>query len=372
MKTESSSRLAVPARPPLEVRARAGRLSPAVALSAPARDAILATAALIGAVALGSGGFAYVDPALLGYLGATLVAAFATTWRLSAFWRRPASAFYARALVAAVTSPYRLPRAAGDAARDLAMQEPIRRRSRARWIAHLLLSLGTMASFAITLPLVFGWMHFAAAGESGYRLVVLTIPVLRLAVDGPAAWMLFHGLSLAAVAVVLGAAYLLLVRLRARRLPGTATAADLGPLALLAIVALTGLALPASRDWPALFAAAAWAHQAAVVVLLVALPFSKLGHVLVRPLQIGARAVRADDQAWEACAGCGARLAPVAQREAVASLLGGSGGAAAPGLATCPACRRRQLAIAQSAAARSRAGIAHEPGGGPEPLREAV
>src|SRR5690606_2332324 len=65
---------------------------------APVRDAALATAALLLAIVAGSGFLEHVDPALLGYLGATVVAFAGFTWRASAFWRRRPSAFYARAL----------------------------------------------------------------------------------------------------------------------------------------------------------------------------------------------------------------------------------------------------------------------------------
>jgi hypothetical protein len=320
---------------------------PAVLL--PLRDATLATAALLVAVAVGSGGFAGLDPALLGYLGATLVAAFALTWRASAFWRRPASAFYARALLASLRQPRRLRRAVACAGRDLAAQDFIRRRSPARWVAHLLLSTGTMAGFAVTLPLVFGWMHFIAAGERHYRMVVFTVPAVRFDVDGVVGWLLFHALGLAAVAVVIGAVYFLAARLRARRLPGATAGFAIAPLLLLLAVALTGLALPASRGWPAAFRLAARLHQASVMVLLIALPFSKLAHVLVRPLQLGARAVRAPGAPQRRCSSCAAPLAPTAQQQAVAALLARRGVDSAAHRDRCPACRRRQVAAAQSA-----------------------
>jgi MFS transporter, NNP family, nitrate/nitrite transporter len=313
------------------------------------RDASLATLILVAAIAAGSGGFASIDPALLGYLSATVVAAFGVSWRMSAFWRRPASAFYARALLASLAKPQRLRRTVVFAHRDLIAQGFIRRRSLVRWMAHLLLSLGTLASFAITVPLVCGWMHFVPSGERDYQMVLSTVPTVRFAVDGVFAWLVFHALSLAAVAVVLGATYFLVVRMRARRLPGTTASFAIAPLLLLLTVALTGLALPASREWPGAFRVAALLHQAAVVVLLVAIPFSKLGHILIRPLQLGARAVRAGDAAWQTCAGCGARLAPVAQQQAVAALLAQRGMPLASHLDHCQACRRRTLSATQAA-----------------------
>jgi hypothetical protein len=303
----------------------------------PLRDATAATVLLLAAVWAGSGGFAHLDLALLGYLGATVVAAFGTVWRISTAWRRPAAAFYLRALW------HR--RAVPGAGRDLAAQGFIARRSWLRWSAHMLLSLGTLASFAITLPLVFGWMRFQAEGQSTYRILVASQPAGRFALDGPVAWLLFHALSLAAVAVVLGALYFLAVRWRARRLPGVATSFHLGPLLLLLAVALTGLALPATRGRPDLFPIAAAVHELTVIVLLVAMPFSKLSHLLIRPLQLGAQVVRRPEAERVACTGCGAPLAPAAQIDAVAALLRERG---LGFQRVCPGCRRRQVAQTQA------------------------
>jgi hypothetical protein len=313
----------------------------------PLLDATLATTAAIAAVGAGSRGFADLDHALLGYLGGTLVAVFATTYRASAFYRRPASAFYARAVLSALRSPRRLRATLAAAGRDLAAQRFVARRSRTRWAAHLLLSLGTLAGVAITVPLVFGWMHFAADGERGYRVVLAGFWAGRFALGGVIAWAVFHALAVAAVAVVLGASYFLLVRLRARRLPETATAFHMAPLLLLLIVALSGLALPTSHGHPALFDLAARVHELSVVVLLVAVPCSKLGHVLVRPLHLGAQLVRSAVPP-EACASCGVPLAPAAQRAAVERLLASRGFHFEGHVRECPRCRRRALAAAQA------------------------
>jgi len=313
------------------------------------RDALATTVLLIAAVAAGSRGFRDVDRALLGYLVATVACAFATTWRASAFWRRPASAFYARALLASLREPRRLRRTVAAAGRDLAAQDFLRRRSTARWVAHVLLSGGTLASFAITLPLVFGWLRFAPAGDRSYRVALFGLPTARFDVDGPIGWLLFHALALAGAAVLAGASAFLFARLRARRAPETVAASAIAPLVLLIVVAASGLALPATRGLPALFPSAAALHEAAVVALLVAIPFSKLGHVLVRPLQLGARAVRSEDGAsWPSCGGCGAALAPVAQRRVVEGILVAHGLPVARRSLRCPACRRREVAAAQA------------------------
>src|SRR5262249_32393812 len=152
-----------------------------------------------------------------------------------------------------------------------------------------------------------------------------------------------------AVAVVIGAAYFLVLRLRARRLPDAVTSFAIAPLLLLLVVALTGLALPASRGLPLAFRVAAALHQTSVWGLLVRLPFSKLGHVIIRPLQLGARAVRAAGAPQRQCSACGTALAPAAQHQAVTTLLAARGIVFAAHLQRCPACRRREVAGAQAA-----------------------
>ncbi len=159
---------------------------------------------------------------------------------------------------------------------------------------------------------------------------------------------MFHALALAAIAVTFGATYFLAVRLRARALPGVTERAQTWPLLLLLFVALSGLALPASRTSPTLFAVASVVHELAVVVLLIALPFSKLGHVLIRPLQLGVRLMHARDAARATCVGCAAVLAPAAQLAAVEKLLAARGAGFADHQRHCPACRRRLLAAAQA------------------------
>src|SRR5262249_36249552 len=177
-------------------------MHPRLTIQPAARDATLATVLLLAAVWAGSDGFADVDRALRGYLAATLVATFGTVLRASAFWRRPASAFFARVLVSGLRSPAGLRTVFATAGGGLAAQRFVARRSRARWAAHLLLSLGTLAGSAISLPLVFGWMHFVADGEDVYRVIVGGVPVGRFALDGVVAWLVFHALVLAACAVV--------------------------------------------------------------------------------------------------------------------------------------------------------------------------
>jgi hypothetical protein len=314
------------------------------------RAAALVTAVLLGAIYCGSARLAHLDPALIGYLAATLVACFSLSWRIIAFWRRPPSAFYGRALLRAVRHPRMLGRLGLYAGRDVAAQQFIGRRHRLRWIAHLLLSWGTLVSFAVTLPLVWGLIRFEAAGGGEYVARFVGVPVARFSTHGAVGWLAFHVLHLAAVAVVGGATYFLCSRLRLRRQVGVAQWGHIAPPLLLLSVALSGLALPLAAELRPLwvFHVAQLVHEAAVVLLLVSLPFSKLSHLFIRPLHLGAQLVRGAGGAMAHCRVCHAVMAPLEQFAAVEEMLSKRGCAFDGYQQLCPACRRRQLATAQA------------------------
>ena len=320
-----------------------------VRASHPRRTAALVTGLLIAAIYVGSGGLAHFDAALAGYCGATLVACFATAYQVAAFWQRRPSAFYGRALLRAARRPRQLARVLRTAGRDIAAQRFILRRGRLRWLAHMLLAWGTLLGFAVTLPLVWGWLHFDSAGDHTYRVVFASLPVGRFATDGAVGWLIFHALHLAGIAVVLGATYFLAVRFRLRRQPGVTDRFHLAPVLLLLAVALTGLALPASASlgqwW---FRIAALIHEATVITLLVTLPYGKLMHLFIRPLHLGAQLMRETSTESATCQGCEMPLAPAVQLRAVEAMLAEQGFRFAGHQQLCPVCRRRQLAAVHS------------------------
>jgi hypothetical protein len=331
------------------VSARGAQLSRKTVRAAQ-RDATVATAILVASIYLGSDRLAHFDRALTGYCVATVVACFAVTYQVAAFWRRPPSAVYGRALFQALRHPRDVLQVLRAASRDVAAQQFIARRSVYRWLAHMLLSWGTLVGFAVTLPLVWGWLHFEAADNDTYRAVFLSFRVTRFATDGVLGWLVFHALNLAAVAVILGVTYFLVQRVRIRREPEVLSAFHLVPLLLLLAVALTGLALPAVGQVgaPWLLRTAAIAHEATVVALLVALPYGKLIHLFIRPLHLGAQLVRTTSATAAHCKSCNAALAPAVQQTAVEATLLARGFHFAGHQQLCPQCRRRALATAQT------------------------
>jgi hypothetical protein len=319
-------------------------MNPQSTIRNPQSVALLATALLVAAIYFGSHRLTYFDPALIGYCLATVVACFATAYQVAAFWQRRAAAFYGWALVRSLRQPRQLLAAIRAAGRDLAAQRFIAPRGRLRWLAHMSLAWGTLAGFAVTLPLVWGWLHFEPVGDHEYRAVAFSLSTPQFATDGAIAWLVFHALDLAAVAVTLGAGYFLAARVRIRRHPGVGGGFHLAPLLLLLAVALSGLALPIAGDiGHRTFRLAALAHEATVIALLAALPYGKLIHLFIRPLHLGAQLVRAS-AAPVCCPRCGAAMAPAAQMHAIEDLLTTHGFHFAGHQQQCPPCRRKQLA----------------------------
>src|SRR5215471_10978182 len=165
----------------------------------------LITLAAAAAIFLGSRGMVHFDPALTGYAAGTLLAVFAAGYRFTVWAQRPPSRMYFRRglqlLFRSVASPAKnnnreqfndstvqridapLSHGAGtlgfSLARNFVAQEFIRRRGPFRWIMHLCLSGGCTLAFAITFPLVFGWVHFESFQDNAemYRVKVFGLGV---------------------------------------------------------------------------------------------------------------------------------------------------------------------------------------------------
>ena len=325
--------------------------------------AALATLALCGLVALGNRGGRWLDPALLGYLLATLFACFGVAYRYFSWIERPATRMYFQHTVGTLLSPrvFRaLPRMLLLALDQMFLQRFIEKRSLRRWGAHALLAWGCMLGFAVTLPLVFGWVRFTSEGldPNRYQAWVLGFPAGAFPLDSLAAFISFHVLDLAAVMVIAGCV-LSLIR-RKQDEGDTATQRvdlDLLPLVLLIAVSLTGLLLTASETWlqGRNFGTLAFLHELTVILLLLGLPFGKLFHVIQRPAQVGVTLYKAEGEREGrlACKGCGALFIRANQRRDLGALwteldlAGAQHGGGVHHLDLCPRCKRRLVARAQ-------------------------
>mgnify|MGYP005806327773 CR=1 FL=1 len=329
----------------------------------PLLGATLATLALCGAVALGSRGGRWLDPALLGYLLATLFACFGVAYRYFSWIERPATRMYFRHTLRTLLSPKALkalPRMALLTLDQIFLQRFIEKRSLKRWGAHALLAWGCMLGFAVTLPLVFGWVRFTSDGlnPDRYQAWLFGIPAGSFPLGSFQAFVSFHVLDLAAVMVIAGCALSLI---RRKQDEGDAATQrfdlDLLPLVLLIAVSTTGLMLTASEKWlqGRNFGTLAYLHELTVILLLLGLPFGKLFHIVQRPAQVGAAIYKAEGEAEGrlACKGCGARFIRANQRRdlealwKVLELDGARHGGTMHHLDLCPQCKRRLVAKAQ-------------------------
>jgi MFS transporter, NNP family, nitrate/nitrite transporter len=337
--------------------------------------------ATVGAIAIGSTWMLHFDPALTGYALGALLAAFAVGYRFTIWAQRPPSRMYFRRglqlyfrraqdasqtaeKVAAPKSPplHGVGTLGAAFARNFVAQEFIRRRSPYRWVMHLCLSGGCTLAFAITFPLVFGWIHFESLADNAeiYRVVAFGAHVDTFSVHSFKAALAFNALNISGVLVLVG-----LVMAGWRRFTDAGERAtqtfseDILPLILIFAVTATGLALTVSYKFLAGRGHHLWAivHMVSVVALLLYIPFGKLFHMFQRTCslcvtryqKVGAVGPRAH------CRRCDADFASqmhVADLKVVLDELGFNYRFAAPQgdvhyQDICPACRRGLLALNQ-------------------------
>lgn len=342
------------------------------------RNAAAATTGLAAAIVIGSRGLRDFDGALAHYAAICLVALFATVHRLT-FWleRPPTRVLFARAAKNLLSGKLRrgagsVGAAAGPAIAiappllsKFAFQDFIRRRGWNRWLAHLCLSWGSTLAFALTFPLVFGWIHFeaSAARVEAYDVRVFGVFAGAFSIHSPLAFLAFNALNFSAVLVLIGVGLAAARRLRDPGDRATQTIADDWlPLFILFAVSATGLLLTADTHWLAGrgYRVFAVVHAATVGVLLLYIPFGKLLHIFQRIASIAVSInKKAEQTAPRAhCAVCHEAFASAAQIEdlkTIEAAIGMGIAYATPRGAihyqdVCPRCRRRGLAVNQGRA----------------------
>ena len=325
---------------------------------------LLAAVLLIGLIVLGSGNLRHFDWTLLPYAVVSVCSVTTIAYRYTVWLQRPPTKRYWQQgwhlfwHGGPIRSCVYLGRLLLD---HFAAQRFIAQRSHKRWITHLSLSWGGMLAFAITFPLVFGWIHFAtpAAELHTYQVFVFGIPIQRFSVDSLLAFLFFNALNLSAILVLVGTGLALHHRLTD---PGARALQQFGhdifPLLLLLLVAATGLGLTVSARWLRGygFAFVAFTHVAAVSALLLYLPFGKLFHIFQRSAHLGVtfykRAAQTGPQARCRC--CGEAFASQMQINDLKQVLSEVGfdyrlhGAVPHYQDICPPCRRKLLALNQA------------------------
>lgn len=284
---------------------------------------VVMACALLLSVYFGSERFGYVDLALYGYLWATVLSILLFTMRIAAWTSRPP----ARRLWKQGFQLFTSVRGWGFLLRtfydNIGKQRFISGRSWYRWLQHMLLSWGVLVSFAITYALVLNWMHFELVNPDTYSVVFFGIPLFRMGVDSLLAFMIYHGLNWTGIAVIIGC--LMAMRRREidrKNLVEQSKDFDIFPLVLLIAISITGSLLTVSAMWMegVFYTGIALSHQAAVIVFLLYMPFSKFWHIPLRFLGLVIPMYHAA-HAPKACSRCGREYATATQIKDVQAVL---------------------------------------------------
>jgi len=318
-------------------------------------------AVLVALTFLGSDRLVWFDAALVGYLFGLFFATFGIVYRYSVWLRRPPTlmlnrrgwdAFRAGRFRNAAALP-------GLVGTHLLAQGFIRRRSRARWLAHQLVFWGCILAALVTIPLTLGLLHFQSVGQDAdhYQVYLSGLGTISFDAESIVGWVTFHALDISAVLVLAGVFIFLRRRLRDPGALAVERAGDFLALAGLFAVSITGLFLTVSSTWleGRYYSALNTIHALTVILGLMYIPFGKLFHIFQRPANLGVQYYKRANATGEqaACRRCAQPFAGalhVADLKEVLDQLGFTYGDGADGSYqdTCPACRRQQVALAQS------------------------
>ncbi|HWG43475.1 MAG TPA: hypothetical protein VN688_11870 [Gemmataceae bacterium] len=272
------------------------------------RWSLLATLALAGLIVVGSRNLARFDAALLCYTFATLFAAFGIMYRWVMWLQRPPTAMYFRRGGRLLLRNGGFGRHGLHLLRrivtDFAGNRFIWRRGLLRGAAHFFIMWGCVSAFAITFPLVFGWVHFETVpGDlTRYRVHVFGFPTDEFAIHSLFGFVVFHGLVWSSLLVVAGV--LLAMRRRLRDQGAAALqqfSEDFLPLVLLFAISVSGLLLTVSYTWMhgGGYEFLAILHAVTVIFTLLWLPFGKLFHIFMRPAHLAVGAYKDAGRASE-------------------------------------------------------------------------
>ena len=200
------------------------------------------------------------------------------------------------------TGPQRSPRCPASSATQLLAQTFIRRRSRARWLAHQLVFWGCILAGARHVP-----AHVRPAALRERRPAGRPLPGVRRRGSAPCSfdaesvvgWLIFHALDIAAVLVLAGVFIFLRRRLRDPGALAVERCGDFLALAGLFAVSVTGLFLTVSSTLAGRAASTPRStriHALTVILGLMYIPFGKLFHIFQRPGNLGVALLQAGER----------------------------------------------------------------------------
>lgn len=253
-------------------------------------------------ILIGSRNLQNFDAALVAYLFGTLFAIFGIVYRYTVWVQRPPTRIYFKRSFKILFSREFLHFSwftIKDFFRNIVFQNFIIKRGKKRGVAHLLMAVGCILAFAITIPLTFGWIHFTLVPETGldpnvediYTAHFFGFEVFSFPIKSIIGFFTFGALNWCSVLVIIGATYFLQKRLKDPGLIATQTfEGDILPLLLLILVSITGLGLTLDYEFMQgkAYEFIAVTHAFFVIVFLIWMPFGKFFHIIQRPAQIGA------------------------------------------------------------------------------------
>ncbi len=289
---------------------------------------------LAAAIMLGSRMLKHFDPALTGYAIASLFAAFGVFFHYGTWLMRPSTRIMWRRSWQFFLSWRNFRRyfwvIPGTFVRNILLQSFVRQRSTVRWVMHQCIFWGCILSFAITFPLVFGWIFFEPVGAHQYKAFVFGFPLAEFDAIGPIGFNTFHALDYTAALLIVGVSIAYWRRWHDRSVkPQQRVLFDLLPLHLLMAISITGLMLTVVDIW-----FEGWAHwpitlthQFLVIMMILYLPFGKLFHVIQRPASLGVELYYAvgAEHGMKNCARCGRPFGMQMHIEDVKQALNGTG-----------------------------------------------
>jgi NNP family nitrate/nitrite transporter-like MFS transporter len=311
---------------------------------------------LSGGIVLGSGNLRHYDPVLLTYTFGVVFSAFAAAYRTAVWMQRPPTLMFLRRFWEVIRrgnpvyNVFFLSKAAGI---NLGAQRFIRRRSFIRWATHVLIAWGSMIAGAVTVPLVFGWLHFQTRLDDAetYRVMAFGLCVGEFSMHSLLRYVMFNLLNVSAVMVITGVAMALHRRLReAGAMSRQQFGNDIVPLLLLLAISITGLMLTFSTHFlaGAGYGVLSLVHAMTVTMTLIYMPFGKFFHIVQRPLHLAVILYRRDNEAAApaVCRRCGAGFAGALHIADLKKSLAASG--LNLEVDVCPPCKRKQLGRAQA------------------------
>jgi nitrate reductase gamma subunit len=326
------------------------------------RVGMVAGLAVTAMIYAGSSRLQHFDWALTTYAAGSIFAAIAVAYRYALWAQRPPTWMYLkRGWQMFTRRSARMPRNTGVLGKLLVdnfiLQKFITKRGTERWIMHACLSWGGMLAFAVTFPLVFGWIHFESAASDAqvYRVFVMGYAVEEFPVHSLRGFLHFNVLNLSAVMMLAGLVLSVKLRMSDRaELAIQSFADDILPLLLLFTVTITGLMLTVSSHFMAGsgFQFIGMAHAASVIGLLLYLPFGKLFHIVQRPLSLGVAFYKEAGETGTraACRRCGEEYASRMHVQDLKTVLRQVGFDFGDYQEVCPRCRRRLVALNQGRA----------------------